>query len=86
MQELQQGQTLYTIENWRVVRYKYLCVLPGNVNYHILINLNEEPVRMYKNALEAIIRLNLKSWDEAHTFLISQLESYITKLKEEQNG
>lgn len=72
--DLKRGDKIYDV-SWRQLNsYTYFCVHPHNDNYHILINNCEEPIRMYKARLEAILSLGFETYDQARLGLASRLE------------
>ena len=83
LENLKKGDKIYDVNSrYQIEWYKYLCVHPNNSNYHILIDKNEEPVRIYVDYLRVTLKNNLTTYDEAKLFLISKLESKIVFLKE----
>lgn len=84
IEDLKQGDRFYDVDNYRVKWYTYLCVHPkGGGNYHILIDQNEEPIRIYIDKLQDILNKNLSTYDEAKKFLITKLNDKITYLTQE---
>ena len=73
--ELNPGEVIFNIDDYRVTRYKYLCVHPtGEGKYHILINMCEEPFRIYEKNLQRILDMNLNTYEEAALELAARLE------------
>lgn len=82
--ELKNGQKIFDISSNMVKVYSYLCVHPtGAGKYHILIDMCEEPVRMYEKRLQEILDLNFNSFQEAKIGLANKLESIARRLREE---
>ena len=81
--ELKQGDKFYDIEFIQVKQYKYLCVHPTNKNYHILIDVNDEPIRIYGEKLQKILNKNLHSYQDAKNTLADELEEYAKRLRNE---
>jgi hypothetical protein len=82
--ELKQGDAIYGFSQSQVLQYKYLCVHPtGGGNYHILIDACEEPLRIYKDRLQAILDKNLKTYHAAELALADQLEQSARRLRSE---
>ena len=66
LEELTQGDSIFDIKNYRVTRYKYLCVHPtGGGKYHILIDMCQEPIRIYGENLQRILNQDLNTRKEA---------------------
>lgn len=72
---LKQGDKLYSFSNHKVESYTYQCVHPtGRGKYHILIDSNQEPVRMYEDRLQAILDMDLKTNQSAWLALAEFME------------
>jgi DNA-directed RNA polymerase subunit L len=65
---------IYDISNTQVKWYRYLCVHPNAKNYHILIDMNEDPIRMYSQNLQLVLDKGLRTYDEAKLALADELE------------
>lgn len=72
--ELKPGEIVYKTDYRGVSYYTYVCVHPNNNHYHILINEFEDPVRMYKPELQAILDQRLTSYDIALGALADRME------------
>lgn len=73
--ELKPGEVIFDIDDYQVTRYKYLCVHPtGDEKYHILINMCEEPFRIYEENLQRILDMDLNTYAEAALELAARLE------------
>lgn len=82
IEELKQGDIIYDTTFTEVRKYTYLCAQPKTMgNYHILINENEEPFRIYRPKLEAILIKNFNSTREAELELLKNLNVYCKKLE-----
>ena len=83
IKDLKQGDKIYDIESLKIRHYVYLCVHPtGGGNYHILIDENQEPFRIYGENLQRILNQDIKTRKEAQTALIQQLEECIKRIKD----
>ncbi|MEQ1733646.1 MAG: hypothetical protein ABL940_08235 [Bacteroidia bacterium] len=82
--ELKQGDKIYDVDYRQVRWYKYHCIHPiGSGNYHILIDECEQPIRVYKEILQAILDKNLKTRKEAKLVLANKFEATAKRLREE---
>jgi len=82
--ELKSGDTMYdVIGEGTIVRYEYLCVHPKSNKYHILINSNSEPIRMYERKVNVILNKNLNNYQEAIEYAIKNLKTIIEMLEQE---
>ena len=79
---LKPNQKIYDINNTRVVWYNYLCVHPYNQNYHILIDSNQDPLRMWDEDLLRILHKDLTTYDMARLALADHLEKRVKDLRE----
>lgn len=79
--ELKQGKKIYDINNTRVVWYTYLCVHPSSSYYHILIDSNEDPLRIWDEDLLKILHKDLTSYDKARLALADVLEKKVKDLR-----
>lgn len=82
IEDLKQGDTIFLVEDFSALSYKYLCVHPNNKSYHIIIDDNQEPIRWHKGKLEAILSLNLKSLPDTELFLAQILEEEAKFIRE----
>lgn len=83
IKDLKQGDEIYNISFREIKRYRYFCVHPNNSKYHILLNTNEEPIRMYHDNLESILSLNLDTHEKALRALVIFLEKDVEYIKKE---
>lgn len=84
IEDLKQGDIIYDIDFCQVKRYRYLCVHPtGHGKYHILINMCEDPFRIYEKKLQDILDLNLNSYQEAKLYLADQLDNMSKRFRNE---
>lgn len=74
IKDLKQGDKIYQLGFDQVKWYTYLCVHPRNSHYHILINQNEDPVRIYEPQLQSILNQGLNSHDDASVALADKME------------
>lgn len=79
--QLSKNQKIYDVQYSRVVWYTYLCVHPHAKNYSILIDMNEDPMRIYNPQLEVILNKNLKTYEEAQLHLADILEQRAIALR-----
>jgi len=86
IEDLKQGDEIYNVFKNEILYYKYLCVLPDNNKYHILINNVKNPIRIYFTDLQEILDLNLKTYKDAAKLLIDNLNKDITFLKSQIDG
>lgn len=85
--ELKQGDKIYDIDYRQVKRYAYLCVHPkGHGTYHILIDGNEDPIRIYGERLQDILNKGFKTYQEAKMGLASDLEDKAKRLRLEDEA
>lgn len=65
--KLAQGLTFYNVGGFShdIIRYEYFAPHPKNAYFHILINENENPVRMDAIALLNILDKKMFSYEEA---------------------
>lgn len=83
--ELKQGDKIYDVVKHNIIRYTYLCIHPtGRGEYHILIDSYEEPGRMHKKRLQAILDKNILSNNEARLYAIKELKELITHYESEE--
>jgi hypothetical protein len=73
----------YDIRYNQVIWYTYLCVHPKAKNYHILIDMNEDPIRKYSQDLQLILDKGLRTYDEAKLYLADELERKAKFLRKE---
>lgn len=82
LKDLKQGDEIYDIDFRKAIRYKYLCVHPtGQGNYHILIDIFQEPIRIHGEKLQMILNQDFKSWQEAELALADRLEKNAKDLR-----
>ena len=87
LSELKQGDKIYDIDLRQVKQYKYLCIHPtGQGKYHILIDIYEDPIRIYEQKLQTILEKDLKDYQEAKLALASILEETAKSLRKEENS
>jgi len=85
--ELKQGDKIYDINFRQVKWYKYLCVHPtGQGKYHILIEANEEPIRISGEKLQTILNQDFKTYQDAKLELANRLEESAKRLRQENNS
>lgn len=82
MKFYQKGAVFYVIENMKVTRYTYLCPHP-NPQYHVLLNMNQEPIRVHKERMDKIASYDFTSWDEAKAHLADWMEECANDLRAE---
>lgn len=84
LEDLKTGDKIYDIDFHTVKWYTYLCVHPrGRGKYHILIDMCEEPFRIYGDKLQIILDKNFQSYQEAKLALASKYEEAAKRLREE---
>lgn len=82
--DLKANDKIYDIDLIRIRHYRYLCVHPiGGGNYHILIDENEERIRIYCEKLQDILNKDYKTRQEANLALADSLEKTIERLRKE---
>ena len=93
VEDLKPGDKFYNIsDSLQVKRFTYLCIHPtGLGKYHIIIDINEEPQRIYHTYLQKILDKNLTTREEANLHLIEKLKKQIELLeyhnkKEDENS
>lgn len=79
--ELKRKKKIYDVKYGRIVWYTYLCVHPMAESYHILIDMNEDPMRIWEDNLQVILDKNLKSYEEAALYLAEKLEQRAASLR-----
>ena len=84
--ELKKGYRIYDVSSTQVIWYTYLCLHPATDSYHILIDMNEEPVRMWRNVLQDILDKKLTSYEEARLYLADKLEQKVIFLRTTKDG
>lgn len=82
MKNLKKGDIIYYIENLKVRYCQYLCVHPNNEKYHILINENKEPFRIYERDLLSYIEQGHKSLKDAKMALAVKFEEKAKSYRE----
>jgi len=83
VEDLIQGHKIYDIGVTQVKWYTYLCVHPKAKNYHILIDMMEDPIRIYSQDLQLILDKDLKSYDEAKLAVADKLEKKVEFLRKD---
>ncbi len=83
IEDLKQGDKFYDVSLTTVKWYRYLCVHPYGKNYHILIDMLENPIRMYYTELQAILDKNLNTYDDARLHLADNLEEKANRLRKD---
>ena len=85
---IKQGDVFYGVIGDNITRYEYLCIFPSRnpkyttpSNYHIVINKNrEEPERIYYSKLQAILDMELFTYEDAKAkvkqYLIDRLKGF----------
>jgi hypothetical protein len=86
IEELQKGYKMYDVNSTQVIWYTYLCVHPASDMYHILIDMNEEPIRIWKHMLQDILDNNLTSYEKARLYLADKLEQRVIFLRTTKDG
>lgn len=81
IEDLKKGDILHTISGNQIVTYLYFCPHP-KTNYHILIDTNQEPLRLHNTALEIILERGLDNYEKAKEELIKVMELELEFVKE----
>lgn len=85
IEDLKQGDKFYDVTYKSCYSYEYLMPLPNNDKYHILIDQNKEPVRIYEENLQNILNLGIFTYVDARKKRIELLETLLKRLKNENN-
>jgi hypothetical protein len=72
--ELMRGDKFYRVLGMSIESFTYLCVHPNNNAYHILIDKNQEPLRMYNVQLQQVLNQGLQTYEQAKIRLAEILE------------
>lgn len=83
IEDLKKGDIFYSLEGIiNIEKYEYISPLKENEgNYHILLYGGNEPIKMFVNELEEILRQKLNTRLEAEAFRINRVEEYLEGLK-----
>lgn len=82
IEDLTNGDKIYDVNVFNIKWYRYLCIHPNSSSYHILIDMNEEPIRIYNKDLQTILNKNLNSYDDAKLLLAETFERRAKSLRE----
>jgi len=82
LKDLKQGDKFYYITYLQVKWFTYLCVHPQAENYHIIIDENLDPIRIFHLELLGMVNANLRTYDEAKLVLANKLEVKVKSLRE----
>ena len=81
---LKQGDKIYYVDFRSVKWYTYFCVHPNNKNYHIVIDGNEDPKKIYDETLQGLLDQNYNTYEEAKLGLANVLEQDVKILRGEK--
>lgn len=77
VKDLKQGDRFYVASGTNVKRFFYLGVHPRNKAYHIVINQDEEPERLWEAHLQKLLNENLYTYEDAVRKLIDELKNKV---------
>lgn len=76
------GDKLYDIlPRYIITWYTYVCPHPNNPKYHILLNDDQQPIRMYHIELETLIYQGFSDYDTTLEVLATRLEEYAAEIR-----
>jgi hypothetical protein len=81
VEDLKPGDKFYDVNRTDVLIFTYLCVHPHNEKYHILIDLFEEPKRIWEGHLQNILDKKLNTYEKARLHLADTLEEKAKSLR-----
>lgn len=80
----EKGDIFYDVTRFGDIRwYYYVCIHPTNPHYHILMNANKEPERIFEKDLCDILDKGLKTRKDAVKEKIKFLEERLEYYKKE---